>query len=307
MARNHSTGFVLMVNHRHLSLFPRVIQNTRVSFVLVVVSCAAVFLCASHLPVKANKDHPSWSEINNSIKRTPADFHLWIKKGDAELNALDDDAALKDFTEAIRLAPNSTEGYIHRSDLYRHLGKFDKAEQDGKKALEIAYALPQPANADVVRDAAGHLAHLDALRGDLKSCLAIYEKLYEKFHAPKDAIELGIYNFKLKRYDVAQKNLELGLQTNPREFESLGVLAECYEMQHKYKEALKTYTKAIDIIKEEHRNFLTHHRYLLLEKRGAVEKVLGDEKAAAQDIAAARSVRDGIFEIVPFRSSMPDK
>ena len=250
----------------------------------------------------AGKERQSWAEINESIKRSPKDFQQWIKKGDAEVNALDDDAALKDFTEAIRLAPSSPEGYAHRSDLYRHLGKFDLAEQDGKKSLENALAMPKPASFFSARNSAARLAHLYELRNDLTSALQVYERLHKIFQDPQDAIDIGIYNFKMKRYDIAQKNLEIGLQSLPREFEALGVLAECYEKQHKDKDALKCYTRAIDIIKEEHRNFIVHHRYDLLEKRGQLEKRMGDNKAAADDLAEAKEVRDGLFDIVPFRT-----
>jgi tetratricopeptide (TPR) repeat protein len=298
-----------MSTKSHLSLFVKA-SNIKVwtgerSWLICVsaVFCVFAFSIAAPLPAWANKDHPSWAELNDSVKRAPNDFQQWIKKGDAESNALDDDAALKDFTEAIRLAPASPEGYIHRADLYGHLGKFDLAEQDGKKALDKALAMPKPENFFQARNAAARLAHLYELRGDFNSCLLVYEKLHRIYQDPRDAIDIGIYNFKLKHYGVAQKYLESGLQSRPREFESLGVLAECYEREHKYTDALKYYTKAIDIIREEHRNFLTHHRYDLLQKRGELERVMGDEKAAAKDLADAREVRDGIFDIVPFRSS----
>jgi TonB family protein len=79
------------------------------------------------LPVRANGSH-----------------HDYARRGQLYFKLENYENALKDYTEAIRLKPEYSDHYTVRAEIYRKLGKFDLAEADELKVLELDNAEREP-------------------------------------------------------------------------------------------------------------------------------------------------------------------
>ena len=67
----------------------------------------------------------------------PRDASAYAKRGQERFAKRDYDKAIADFTEAIRLEPETPEHYIDRGWVWHTTGKYDKAVGDFNKAVQL--------------------------------------------------------------------------------------------------------------------------------------------------------------------------
>ena len=65
--------------------------------------------------------------------------HEYCDRGQAYLDQGECDKAIADYTEAIRLDPNSTDAYFNRGIAYQKKGDKAKAEEDSAQAKKLGY------------------------------------------------------------------------------------------------------------------------------------------------------------------------
>ncbi len=63
---------------------------------------------------------------------------IFINRGNCYALSNQETLALQDYAEAIKLAPDSGEGYFHRSMYFMRTGKLEKTKDDLNKLLEVA-------------------------------------------------------------------------------------------------------------------------------------------------------------------------
>ena len=100
----------------------------------------------------ANGDNDSAiADYSEAIRLDPKDTDAYKNRGDAYQNKGDYDRAIADYSEAIRLDPKYAGAYNNRGDAYRDKGDNDRAIADYNEAIRID---PKYANAYNSRGAA---------------------------------------------------------------------------------------------------------------------------------------------------------
>jgi Tetratricopeptide repeat len=104
--------------------------------------------------LRAGKYDVAIATCGKAIRQNPQDAEAFLYRGRAYQfrNAMGDPPrAIADFSEAIRLAPNSSDAYYSRAIVYRDLGQTELADADDKKARaadsvlqEVYRKLPEP-------------------------------------------------------------------------------------------------------------------------------------------------------------------
>ena len=77
------------------------------------------------------------SDLNEAIRLKPNYAEAYNMRGNAYANKKDYDIALSDFNEAIRLKPNFAEAYSDRGITYAYKGNYDKTLSDLNKAIRL--------------------------------------------------------------------------------------------------------------------------------------------------------------------------
>lgn len=77
------------------------------------------------------------ADFTQALKLVPHDPVVLIARGNAHDSHGDKQKAIADYTEAIRINPGDAAPYFNRAAVYQELGEVTKAEVDYKKALEI--------------------------------------------------------------------------------------------------------------------------------------------------------------------------
>ncbi|MBL8082102.1 MAG: tetratricopeptide repeat protein [Candidatus Obscuribacter sp.] len=90
----------------------------------------------AELYMKVKDYQKAVADYAETLKTSPLDDTIWLKKGLALSKAGKPDQALKDFTECIELNGSST-AYLARADLLEKLGKHKEAAKDRARALQL--------------------------------------------------------------------------------------------------------------------------------------------------------------------------
>lgn len=194
----------------------------------------------------------------------------YLHRGNAHADNGDFDAALADFTEAIRLAPDAAAGYFHRGNLHVRRGALDEALADYQRALQIepdhVAALFQRGNVHSERD------NLDAALADYSAVVRI---------APGDTASYtnrGNVYAKLGDHERALADYSEALRLDPADVLTLCNRANTYARLRDYDRALADYTEALRYDPANAR---------ALNSRGNVHAERGDFEAALADYTQA--------------------
>ena len=77
------------------------------------------------------------ADFTEAIRLQPNDHSNYSTRGNAYVNKGDYDRAIADYTQAIRLAPNNATYYGNRGNAYNRKGEYPQARADVNRALQI--------------------------------------------------------------------------------------------------------------------------------------------------------------------------
>jgi len=152
---------------------------------------------------------------SEKIKEEPNNYFYYKGRADAELVLRDWDAAINDYSMALKLKNQDGDIFYNRGIALYEKKKFKLAEEDFLKAIAILKKLPEAqVYVGLINKANG-----DYNRGLSLSKMANYEKAIEDFTRAIDLrkntnSEINVaYNYaKLKQFDVAESKINLLLQ-----------------------------------------------------------------------------------------------
>jgi len=100
-----------------------------------------------------NDNDKALADCNESIRLNRSTAAAYLNRGNVYLSKSDFDRAFADFNEAIRLDPKSAWAYATRGNLYKNKGDFDHAIADLSESIRLdpAYALPHFSRGDLYR------------------------------------------------------------------------------------------------------------------------------------------------------------
>lgn len=130
-----------------------------------------------------------WTEI---IERFPTNAGAWSNRGNSRVSQNKLEAALTDYNQAIKLAPNVTDPYLNRGTALEGLGKWQEAIADYNHVLELD---PQDAMAYNNR------GNAKTGLGKWQEAIADYQKATQI--APKFAFARA--NYALAMYEIGEK------------------------------------------------------------------------------------------------------
>lgn len=117
------------------------------------------------------------------------------------------DAALRDFDQALKFAPDATDARFNRGAAYSKLGKWDQALGDFDALLE---AVPNDPNTLYAR------AWVQSQRGDDAAAIADLDQVLAQAPDDMDAlVDRGGLNIRAGRYDAAAKDFSALLKLEP--------------------------------------------------------------------------------------------
>lgn len=183
------------------------------------------------------------ASLENSIKikpKNPAAMN-WLALAFIQQHRFKDALALAE--KSVKLLPDDGFAYGLMGDANMELGDLDKAESNYVRAMELA-----PEMFSLAR-----WANLQYMRGDIPAALKFYKEAYRDakshnrppYNAAWCAMQLGQTYFRIGKFDEAEEQYQIALQTLPGNYMPLDYLAELRGAQERYDESIALYEKAL--------------------------------------------------------------
>jgi predicted Zn-dependent protease len=195
----------------------------------------------------------SLAEIEAAIKERPKDPSAYCERAQANLCAGECEAAVDDFSKAIKLDPNCARAFVGRSKAYEMMGKTNLAALDIDTAVKLAAKLPAKSEdrkcvADIYRQQITILRN----QGKVVQALPFFDKLILSENlgvGPHDRSELrqeraAIY-LTLKLPQKAIDDINVDSDNKARHLDRYFTLAKAYEQLHKPEMVLDSYSRGI--------------------------------------------------------------
>ena len=149
-------------------------------FILCAALAAAAVPAAVAGPCDVLRGEEGLAACTAMLMRNPNDFVAYDIRGTRHLEKGDNDAAIVDFDQAIRLKPDYAAAYVNRGSAWHRKGDLDRAITDADAAIRIdpAYASAWSSRArswNRKRDYAREIADAYEARRDYDRALASYE------------------------------------------------------------------------------------------------------------------------------------
>ncbi|MBK9748920.1 MAG: tetratricopeptide repeat protein [Chloroflexi bacterium] len=250
-------GFIAAAQKRQASLTRRRRQASIIVALLAIISAGATFVASMSNQAAANAEATLIAQqytatAEEVIATTRAADQLMstqmaigeasraaLNRGDSQSELGNYDAAIMEYTEAIRLNSMLADAYAGRGIAYAHIGNLQSAAADLSQAIELA---PDSAQAYYYR-------------GNVSSQLAQYENALTDYSR---AIELeptfanayigrGLASFQVGDYDGAMENLNRAIQLAPDSGLAHYYLGNVYSELSRYEEAIADYRTAINL------------------------------------------------------------
>lgn len=172
-------------------------------------------------------------DYTEAINLAPANAYAYLGRGSvyAELNTFDE--AIADLSKAIALNADLKEAYFNRAYAYQGTGNYEKAIADVSKFLEL---LPGDAEALLKRAELYELTNRqENMRSDLKKFTSIKAESFE------DYITHGLVNLKLNDTVAALNDLTMAIVIEPEKTETFKMRGDIYFSQGQYSKAIEDY------------------------------------------------------------------
>ncbi|HUW57627.1 MAG TPA: tetratricopeptide repeat protein [Planctomycetota bacterium] len=246
---------------------------------------------------------------DEAFARGEGHYEKGLARGEGHYDKAEFDKAIKAFTEAIRLVPESAIAYMRRGMAYLWKGDSAVALKDLNKALELQLH-PSYWRAYYYYRGGCHLGQrtYDKAIADLTKSLAL---------GGEDAYA---YNFRARAYwlqgdlDNAFRDLNKSIALQPDEYYLYFNRAWVYQARHDYDKALKDVTRAIDLSPERSRSYRSRGN-LYFDMRQFDKAILDYEKALTLQpddphariwlfLARQRLKKSALPDLVAFRAKL---
>lgn len=164
-----------------------------------------------------------------------------LERGLAALDRGDFDKAMKDFTEAIKLMPDSATPHIAVGDLYNVQGQYEKAIESYRQALELSPGIPE------VHFMIGFISK-QWMGDDATGLVEISKAVELDSTSATYRYQLGEVLHSLERYEEAEVQLRQAIAINPDHAGAHFALGELYESHlGMLEQGFSEYEKAVAI------------------------------------------------------------
>ena len=265
---------------------------------------ALYLICGMNSAAQSNSlKNQSFGSMNEILRKDPNNCEALMARANAEAGALEDPQALEDYNKLLTLRPLSPDAYLHRSECYMHMGKFDLAEKDLRTCIKVCKQVKLPVVYPAEGEATMRLSRRLSARGQLKEALALMEQLSVKATGSREMIVKAQCECSLGLFDRAQADFDIGLKGRPNDPDSMLLKAECFMKEKKYESAIVVFTNAINMVRKTDNNFTIKDRFRLLEGRATAYRNIGKKALADRDLNESKRDRNELFDLLPFRDN----
>jgi len=229
------------------------------------------------------------SPLEEDVKNNPGSAAAYMARAEYYKRAFEPATAVKDYTLALKFAPNLQSAYVGRGECYMQLENWQLAQNDFAKACKIS-----PADIYAVRQ----LGRVDQVMGQDDKAIEDYSRYLS---LRKNQIIFADRAMILCRHGKVKEALSdaaSAIATSRGDSLGYSVRADIEMKTGDFNKAVTDYTQAISL-KRDHAE--------LLNKRAAAYDKLGNTKLRDRDLASANSTAKEIFDAAPFRITSPSK
>jgi tetratricopeptide (TPR) repeat protein len=205
---------------------------------------------------------------------TPTDAAGFRDRGLAYVISYKPDAAIDDFTQAIKLAPQSPGAYVDRGVVYQLMGDLDRALADFNQAIAA-----DPNYAEAYDNRGGvymSKKQYDLATADYNRAIALQPLVTVPY------VDLGIIHKAQGNLDAAIADASSALRADPNSDEAYTLRGVIYAKKGNYDAAVADYNAALALSPKDSG---------ALYARGMAKLRLGDLSGGQADIAAALAIR----------------
>ncbi|MBL8207911.1 MAG: DUF3421 domain-containing protein [Blastocatellia bacterium] len=179
------------------------------------------------------------ANYSQAIKLNPNSFALWFNRGQAYYYLGNLDLAIVDYTQALKLNPTYMDALFQRGLAYNRKGNQDAAIADYSQGIGLA---PNDAQFFYNRG----IAYFD--KGNLDSAFADYNQALKlNPNYVKAFVNRGSVYYKKKQFDLALTDLNAAIKLEPTYAEAWGNRGMCYSALNQFDLAIADFTQAIKI------------------------------------------------------------
>lgn len=181
--------------------------------------------------------------LDGFVEKEPKFAAVYNNRGNAysELNQLE--AAIKEYSKAIKLDPNDVEAYYNRGNVCRKLKRYTRAIEEYSKAIEL-----NP-----------NFAIAYGNRGVSYRILSQYENAFKDYNKvielnPNDAVAYnnrGYAYAQLNQHERAIEDYDEAIKLNPNYASPYTNRGNAYAQLNRYEKAIEEYNKAIELNPED--------------------------------------------------------
>ena len=205
-----------------------------------------------------------------AIEIFPRNAYGYYGRGTAYSELKDNQNALKDFNESIKIAPNHF-AYNNRGKINFELNNFKAALEDFNKALQVN---PNDATAYYNRGSVYFaLENYNLGIADFDKSISLDPNNF-LFYIKRAS---GYYIF--GKFENALKDINTAIKLNPNQYESYSYRGEIYTALKNYDAALNDFNKSISLNPNDGETY---------SQRGNVYKLMGNDKKAKADFDTAK-------------------
>lgn len=177
-------------------------------------------------------------ELDRALKLAPNSDEGYRRLGLAYQATGRKEEALKAFQKAIDLNPYYWANYNSLGIAYFDSGEYEKALGAYRRVTEL-----EPENSTGYQN----IGNVYFRQGRYNDCVLVFKKAVELSPRYDNSANLGTTYFYLKRYDEAVEMFEKAVQSNPNQEWTVGNLADAYRWSGHPDKAETTYDKAISL------------------------------------------------------------
>lgn len=234
---------------------------------------------------QVNQEDHAIADYTQAVRLKPTMALAYINRGDAHLALGHQERAVQDYSEAIRVDPELALGWLDRGLVYHKLGQYSRAIEDYNAALRL-----DPTYATTYADrglAYGELRQWEQAFEDCTTAVDLSPK-YEKAYACRGWILVN-----QKKYEKAIADYDLAIGYEPNDTYALRNRGWAYEKLGNYASAIENYSRLV---------VLKPHDSDPLLRRAYVRTRVKDFDGALSDCNAALALEPNNAEVYGYRA-----
>jgi serine/threonine protein kinase len=198
---------------------------------------AANLFTQAHSEADADQNDKAVADYTEAIRLKPDYAEAYNGRGQAYFKLKQFDKAISDYGDAIRIKADYAEAYSNRGFTYTRLGQFEKALADCSEAIRI-----KPDFAEAYKNRANphnSLQQYDDAINDCNQAIRLKPN-YAEAYANRATSYSG-----LKQYDKAIADCDEALRLKPELFQAHVIRGTTYNLQGQFDKAVSDFTEAI--------------------------------------------------------------